>query len=64
MTYHTEAGNVEKVGTRLGIPMSNEGNTRSSERLMRQRDVLVNGRTYCCEIHTKIEPHRVSHLDT
>lgn len=57
-TYQAEAGNLGKVATRLGVAMSNEGNTRSSERLMRQRDVVVSDRTYRCEIHTKIEPHR------
>ena len=57
-TYRAETGNLDKVGTRLGIRMSNEGNTRSSERLMRQRDVVVGNRTYRCEMHSKIEPHR------
>lgn len=57
-TYRAEAGNLDKVGIRLGIRMSNEGTTRSSERLMRLRDVVVDGRTYRCEIHSKIEPHR------
>ncbi|HET8684256.1 MAG TPA: hypothetical protein VFM54_20630 [Micromonosporaceae bacterium] len=32
--------------------------TRRSDKLMRQRDVVHEGRTYRCEWHAKIEPHR------
>jgi len=32
--------------------------TRSSPKLMRQREVSFNGRTYRCEWHAKLEPNR------
>ena len=57
-TYRAEAGDLRKVGTQLGIDMSIEGATRGSDRLMRMRDAVFDGRTYRCEIHSKIERHR------
>lgn len=56
--YRDAHGDLRIVSAQLGIDMSNEGNTRASERLMRERDATVDDRTYRCEIHSKIEPHR------
>lgn len=56
--HSSECGDSRKISTRLGISVSREGNTRSSERLMALRDVGFNGSTYRCEWHSKIEPHR------
>ena len=47
-----------EISSRLGIEVSIEGNTRSSERLMRHRDVEFRGRVYRCEWHSKLEPNR------
>jgi hypothetical protein len=57
-TYGTEQGDLRRVSALLGIDMSPEGGTRSSERLMSHRDAHLDGCVYRCEIHTKIEPHR------
>jgi hypothetical protein len=57
-TYGTEQGDLRRVSALLGIDMSIEGGTRSSEKLMSHRDAHLDGRVYRCEIHTKIEPHR------
>ena len=56
--YVAEKGMPNEISTRLGIEVSLEGNTRSSERLMRLRDVEFRGQIYRCEWHSKIEPHR------
>ena len=56
--YDLLGGHLDRVGTEIGLDISNEGNTRSSERLMRLRDVVIDGATYRCEMHTKIERHR------
>ena len=56
--YAAENGMPNGVSSRLGIQISIEGNTRSSERLMRLRDVKFRGRVYRCEWHSKLEPHR------
>ncbi len=56
--YVAERGNSSAVSSRIGISVSIEGNTRNSERLMRQRDVTYDGRIHRCEWHSKIEPHR------
>lgn len=51
-------GDLRVVCARLGVEVSNEGETRASERLMALRDAVLDGRTYRCEMHTKIERHR------
>jgi hypothetical protein len=56
--YVSERGNSAEISVRIGIDVSIEGETRSSERLMAMRDVVYEGRTYRCEWHSKIEPHR------
>ena len=56
--YAAENGMPNEVSSRLGIEVSIEGNTRSSERLMRLRDVEYRGQVYRCEWHSKLEPHR------
>ena len=56
--YISENGNSAQISMRIGIDVSIEGETRSSERLMAMRDVVFEGRTYRCEWHSKIEPHR------
>lgn len=56
--YAAANGDLRTVSTELGVPMSIEGGTRSSSRLMKQRDATFGGRLYRCEIHTKIQPHR------
>ena len=56
--YAEERGMSNEISGRLGIDVSIEGNTRGSQRLMRQRDVEFCGRVYRCEWHSKIEPHR------
>lgn len=56
--YTAKGGDLKAVSTELGVPMSIEGGTRSSPKLMKQRDAVFRGRAYRCEIHTKIEPHR------
>lgn len=56
--YVLEHGDSGRISTRIGIDVSIEGNTRSSERLMSMRDVVVDGETFRCEWHSKIEPHR------
>ena len=56
--YAAENGMPNEVSSRLGIQISIEGNTRSSERLMRLRDVEFRGQVYRCEWHSKLEPHR------
>ena len=56
--YAAENGMPNEISRRLGIEVSMEGNTRSSERLMRLRDVEYRGEVYRCEWHSKLEPHR------
>ena len=56
--YAAENGMPNGVSSRLGIQISIEGNTRSSERLMWLRDVEFRGQVYRCEWHSKLEPHR------
>ena len=56
--YAAEKGMPNEVSSRLGIQVSIEGNTRSSERLMRLRDVEFRGQVYRCEWHSKLEPNR------
>ena len=56
--YAAENGMPNEVSSRLGIQISIEGNTRSSERLMRLRDVEFGGKVYRCEWHSKLEPYR------
>ena len=56
--YAAENGMPNEISSRLGIDVSIEGNTRSSERLMRLRDVEYRGQVYRCEWHSKLEPHR------
>ena len=56
--HREENGRSEGISTRLGINVSIEGTTRSSERLMKLRDVEFKGRVYRCEWHSKIEVHR------
>ena len=56
--YAAENGMPNEISSWLGIDVSIEGNTRSSERLMRLRDVEFRGQVYRCEWHSKIEPNR------
>jgi len=56
--YISEHGNSAQISANIGIDVSIEGNTRSSERLMAMRDVIFEGRKYRCEWHSKLEPHR------
>ena len=56
--YAAENGMPNEISSRLGIDVSIEGNTRSSQRLMRLRDVEYRGQEYRCEWHSKLEPHR------
>ena len=56
--YAAENGMPNAISSRLGIEVSIEGNTRSSERSMRHRDVEFRGRVYRCEWHSKLEPNR------
>ena len=56
--YTAENGMPSEVSSRLGIQVSMEGSTRSSERLMRLRDVEFRGQVYRCEWHSKLEPNR------
>lgn len=57
--YVEERGDSERIGSRLPIALSREGNrTRASEQLMKLRDVRHEGAAYRCEWHTKLEPHR------
>jgi hypothetical protein len=56
--YVSELGNSAQISARIGIDVSIEGETRSSERLMAMRDVIFDGRKYRCEWHSKLKPHR------
>jgi hypothetical protein len=57
--YRLEGGHSGRISTRIGIDVSIEGSqTRASDSLMKQRDVVFEGTTYRCEWHSKIEPHR------
>ena len=57
--YRLEGGHSGRISTRIGIDVSIEGSqTRASESLMKQRDAVFEGKTYRCEWHSKIEPHR------
>lgn len=52
-------GRSDEVSAAMKLDISMESpNTRQSERLMRERDAFYGGRTYRCEWHSKIEPHR------
>ncbi|MCK9928064.1 hypothetical protein MXD62_12915 [Frankia sp. Mgl5] len=51
-------GNSARISARLGVPVSIEGNTRASKKLMRERDAVYDGQDFRCEWHSKIEPHR------
>ena len=43
----------------VGVDLSPESpKTRSSHALMTHREVALNGKTYLCEWHAKLEPHR------
>jgi hypothetical protein len=53
--YVSERGNSAGISAHIGIDVSIEGETRSSERLMAMRDVEFEGRTFRCEWHSKIE---------
>ena len=56
--FQGDTGRTGSNSARIGIDVSIEGKTRSSDRLMAQRDVEAFGRTVRCEWHSKIEPHR------
>jgi hypothetical protein len=56
--YVSEQGNSAQISARIGIDVSIEGETRSSERLMAMRDVEFDGHVFRCEWHSKLEPHR------
>lgn len=57
--YRNTQGNAKELSARLEIDVTMESvKTRGSEKLMKMRDVTYNGRTYRCEWHSKIEPHR------
>jgi hypothetical protein len=56
--YVSEHGNSAEISIRVGIDVSIEGQTRSSEHLMAMRDAVFEGHTYRCEWHSKLEPHR------
>lgn len=56
--YASERGSSEQISARIGIPVSIEGETRSSRRLMRMRDVTTGAGTFRCEWHSKIDPHQ------
>jgi len=57
--YSEMNGNAEQISTRIGIDVSRESSrTRASERVMRLRDVELNGQGYRCEWHSKLGPHR------
>jgi hypothetical protein len=53
--YVSEHGNSAGISARIGIDVSIEGETRSSERLMAMRDVEFRGHTFRCEWHSKLE---------
>jgi hypothetical protein len=56
--YSLENGNSARISARIGVDVSIEGGTRSSERLMSLRDVEFDGQRLRCEWHSKLEPHR------
>lgn len=57
--YASCNGRSDEVSAAMKLDISMESsNTRQSERLMRERDASYEGRTYRCEWHSKIEPHR------
>ncbi|HVE45338.1 MAG TPA: hypothetical protein VNA57_01135 [Acidimicrobiales bacterium] len=57
--YVDHYGRPDEVSAAMDLDISMEStNTRKSERLMRERDATYDGRTYRCEWHSKIEPHR------
>lgn len=57
--YRNTQGNAKELSARLEIDVTMESvKTRGSEKLMKMRDVTYLGRTYRCEWHSKIEPHR------
>jgi hypothetical protein len=50
---------VDAAMGQYGVNVSPESpNTHASSAFMRERDVMYNGSTYCCEWHAKIEGHR------
>lgn len=56
--FVSEMGSSARISSRVGIEVSIEGETRSSQRLMRHREASFEGETFKCEWHSKIEPHR------
>ena len=57
--YRNTRGDAKELSARLDIDVTMESvKTRGSEKLMKMRDVVYRGRTYRCEWHSKIEPHR------
>jgi hypothetical protein len=56
--YISEHGNSAGISAHIGIDVSIEGGTRSSEHLMAMRDVEFHERVFRCEWHSKLEPHR------
>jgi hypothetical protein len=56
--FAADNGNSAELSAHLGIAVSIEGSTRSSEHLMAMRDAIFEGRVYRCEWHSKLEPHR------
>lgn len=57
--YVDHDGRPDEVKAALNLDISMESpNTRQSERLMRERDAIYEGKTYRCEWHSKIEQHR------
>jgi hypothetical protein len=58
-SYIVHLGRSDEVSAAMKLDISMESQrTRSSERLMSERDASYRGRTYRCEWHSKIEPHR------
>jgi hypothetical protein len=50
---------VAAVLGQFGVEVSPESpTTRGSQKLMASREVVLDGRTYRCEWHAKVEPHR------
>jgi hypothetical protein len=57
--YSEHCGRSDEVSSAMGIDISIESSkTRQSERLMRERDAIYDGKVYRCEWHSKLEPHR------
>ena len=57
--YRAQNGRSDLVAHHLGLDISMESpNTRRAPTLMRLREVEFGGKSYVCEWHSKIEPHR------